>query len=62
MIRTPCVQAERAVATADDFCQLVDILETVHTQYGVVHRDVRLPNFFRDPETGLVLPTPPPPQ
>jgi hypothetical protein len=46
------------VATADDFCQLVDILETVHGQYNFVHRDVRLPNSFRDQESGMVSPYP----
>jgi serine/threonine protein kinase len=43
------------VATADDFCQLVDILHTVHLYHRLVHRDVRLPNLLRDPETGSVV-------
>lgn len=46
---------QRVVATADDFCQLVDILQTVHGQHNFVHRDVRLPNFFRDQESGMVF-------
>jgi hypothetical protein len=49
------VQTERrAVATADDFCQLVDILQTVHEQHNLVHRDVRLPNFFRHHKSDMV--------
>jgi hypothetical protein len=55
-----CLQNKQlAVATADDFCQLVSILQTVHRRFKLVHCDVRLPNVFRDPETGLVLLTPP---
>ncbi|KAL6054798.1 hypothetical protein QOT17_017169 [Balamuthia mandrillaris] len=40
---------------ADDFCQLVNILEQVHRNYGLVHRDVRLSNCFRHPATGMVF-------
>jgi len=43
------------LATADDFCQLVDILEKVHKQHRLVHRDVRLSNFFRCQDTGKVF-------
>ncbi len=55
-----CVQNKQlAVATADDFCQLVSILQTMHCQFKLVHCNMQLPNVFRDPETSLVLPTPP---
>ncbi|KAL6076298.1 SAM domain (Sterile alpha motif) domain containing protein, variant 2 [Balamuthia mandrillaris] len=43
------------LAMADDFCQLVDILEQVHHNYGLVHRDVRLSNCFRHLDTGTVF-------
>ncbi|KAL6073720.1 SAM domain (Sterile alpha motif) domain containing protein [Balamuthia mandrillaris] len=43
------------LAMADDFCQLVNILEQVHHNYGLVHRDVRLSNCFRHLDTGTVF-------
>jgi len=46
---------QTTVATADDFCQLVNILEKVHKDYKLVHRDVRLSNFFRCLDTGTVF-------
>jgi len=33
---------------AQDFCDLVDILERVHTECGLVHRDLGWGNFFRN--------------
>jgi hypothetical protein len=36
-----------ALANLDDFVQLINILEQAHRKCGLVHRDVRLNNFFR---------------
>ena len=41
------------VPCGDDFMQLLSILEQVHAT-GIVHRDVRLCNFFRHPFTNKV--------
>jgi len=42
------------VPCGDDFVQLLNILEQVHAE-RIVHRDVRLCNFFRHPNTKKVL-------
>jgi hypothetical protein len=47
-------QGDRPFAPmADDFCQLVDILQACHA-VGLVHRDLNLTNFFLDATTGKV--------
>ncbi|ELR12999.1 uncharacterized protein ACA1_096710 [Acanthamoeba castellanii str. Neff] len=38
---------DHALANRDDFVQLINILEQAHKKCGLVHRDVRLNNFFR---------------
>lgn len=46
-------RGEELVPCGDDFAQLLNILEQVHA-LGIVHRDVRLCNFFRHPATKKV--------
>jgi len=45
--------------TADDFAQILSIMKKIHA-LGLVHRDLRLCNIFRHPETQKVGTLPPP--
>lgn len=41
-------QVDHELPTGDHFCELIKILEKVH-KHGVIHRDIKLENFFLNP-------------
>ncbi|KAL6041644.1 Protein kinase domain-containing protein, variant 2 [Balamuthia mandrillaris] len=43
-----------SLADANDFCQLIDILDQVHSKFNLVHRDVKLANFFKSQDNNQV--------